>query len=94
MPEHARSQIRLKAEIAPRHLTVVECRAPWREEGGPEWTRYPIARFHYTKATGLWSLYWRDRHLKFHSYDGTPPTEDVQVLLAEVEHDPNHLFWG
>ena len=30
------------------------------------WTRFPIARLRYTKAANRWSLYWRDRHLRFH----------------------------
>jgi hypothetical protein len=34
-----------------------------------EHTRFPIARLRYTATTGLWSLYWRDRSLKFHVYE-------------------------
>lgn len=26
-----------------------------------EHTRFPVARLRFTKATGLWSIYWRDR---------------------------------
>jgi len=44
----------------PRHLTICECRPPWHEDGGPDWSRFPIARLHYTEITGLWTLYWRD----------------------------------
>jgi Protein of unknown function (DUF3024) len=94
VPEHARSQIRLECETAPRHLTLVECRAPWREDLGPDWSRYPIARLHYTQSNRQWTLYWRDRNLKFHRYDRTQPNPDIQILLAEVEHDPTHTFWG
>ena len=28
-----------------------------------------IARLRYTKAAKCWSLYWRDRNLRFHRYD-------------------------
>jgi Protein of unknown function (DUF3024) len=28
-----------------------------------------IARLRYTKTNGRWSLYWRDRNLRFHVYD-------------------------
>jgi len=35
-----------------------------------EWTRFPIARLRYTKATRQWSLYWRDRHLASTSTTG------------------------
>jgi len=29
---------------------VLECRPLWREDFGPEWTRFPICRFRYTKV--------------------------------------------
>ncbi|GAA3138992.1 hypothetical protein GCM10020255_014970 [Rhodococcus baikonurensis] len=68
VPEQYRHEIRVECDITPRHVTICECRPPWREDFGPEWTRFPIARLYYTKKTGLWTLYWRDRHLKFHRY--------------------------
>ena len=55
-----------ECEAAPRHLTIVERRAPWREDFGPEWTAFPIARLRYTAADKSWTLYWRDRNLRFH----------------------------
>jgi hypothetical protein len=33
------------------------------EDLGPDWTRFPIAGLHYTKTTGPWARYWRDRNL-------------------------------
>jgi hypothetical protein len=71
VPEHIRSEIRVECDVAPRHLTICECRPPWREDLGPDWTRFPIARLHYTRTTGLWILYWRDRNQKYHRYE--PP---------------------
>ena len=63
VPEHARHQVRVECDIAARHLTIVERRAPWREDYGPEWTSFPIARLRYTATTKTWILYWRDRNL-------------------------------
>jgi len=94
VPEHVRDQVRVEADVAARHLTIVECRPPWREDVGPEWTRFPIARLRYTKATRQWSLYWRDRNLRFHEYDRVPPMGSVEDLLAEVDRDPTAIFWG
>jgi hypothetical protein len=48
----------------------------------------------YSKATRLWSLYWRDRNLKFHEYDRVPASASVDELLAEVDRDPTAIFWG
>ena len=75
-------------------MTIVECRAPWREEDGPEWTRFPIARLRYTKADRTWSLYWRDRNLRFHEYDRIGPSARIDELLTEIDRDPTAIFWG
>jgi hypothetical protein len=75
-------------------VTVVERRVPWRADAGPEWTRRPIARLTYTASTRLWTLYWRDRHGRFHLYDQLTPTPKIDDVLAEVDRDPTGIFWG
>jgi hypothetical protein len=72
---------------------IVECRPPWREGTGPEWTRSPIARLRYTQATRTWSLYRRDRNLRFHLYNQLPPSPRVDDLLHEIDRDPTANFW-
>ncbi|AWK76963.1 transposase (plasmid) [Rhodococcus oxybenzonivorans] len=94
VPEHARHQVRLECEVAARHLTIVERCAPWCADIGPEWTSLPIARLRYTKATKTWSLYWRDRSLRFHAYDRLAPSPHLEALLTELDRDPTCIFWG
>jgi len=94
VPDHARHQVRVECEVEPRHLTIVERRAPWHPDVGPEWTRFPIARLRYTKTSKTWSLYWRDRNLRFHTYDRLAPSANVDELLAEIDRDPTAIFWG
>ena len=94
VPEQARHQVRVECEMAAGHLTITERRAPWRDDYGPDWTRMPIARLHYTKSSKTWSLYWRDRNLRFHHYDQVAPSVTVDDLLAEIDRDPTGIFWG
>lgn len=94
VPEHARDQVRVECDVAPRHLTVVERRAPWCEDLGSEWTSRPVARLGYTAANRTWTLYRCDRNLRFHAYDQLPPSTHVEALLAEVDRDPTAIFWG
>lgn len=94
VPEHVRSQVKVECDVTPRHLTIVECRPPWRQDMSAEWTRFPIARLRYTKATRQWSLYWRDRHLRFHLYDRITPSARIDDLLREIGCDPTAIFWG
>ncbi len=94
VPEHVRDQVRVEVDVADRHLTIVECRPPWRADFGPEWTRRPIARMRYTKSARVWSLFWPDRNQRFHAYDLAAPTASLDDLLAEVDRDPTAIFWG
>lgn len=94
IPEHVRDEIRIELDVTDRAITVLECRPPWHPDYGPEWTRFPIARLRYTKSRDEWSLYWRDRHLKFHEYDLAEPSHDVQDLLDEIDSDRTGIFWG
>ncbi len=94
VPEHPRHQVRLECEVATRHLTILERRAPWRADFGPEWTSSPIARLRYAKTTKTWTLYWRDRNLRFHTYDRLPASRHIEGLLTEIDRYPTGIFWG
>src|SRR5699024_12851106 len=50
VPEHLWDQVRVEAEIADRHVTIIETRPPWDGQG--DWTRFPVARLRYTVKTG------------------------------------------
>jgi hypothetical protein len=94
VPERARHQVRVECVIEARHLTVVERRAPWHEQAGPDWSSLPVARLRYAKTAKTWTLYWRDRNLRFHLYDLLPPSPHVDELLIELDRDPTCIFWG
>ena len=41
-----------------------------------------------------WTLYWRDRNLRFHRYDLLEPSPQVRDLLTEIDRDPTAIFWA
>lgn len=94
VPEHARGQVTVECDVAPRHLAIVECRPPWRQDTGAEWARFPVARLRYAKAARQWSLYRRDRRLRFHLYDRMTPSPRIDDRLREIERGPAGIFWG
>lgn len=95
IPPEARDEARIEANVDERSVTILECRPPWDPERmGPEWTRSPVARLRYTRSRREWALYWPDRHSKFHLYEPTGPTADVEVLLEEIDRDQTSIFWG
>jgi hypothetical protein len=78
-----------------RRATVSDHRGgPARLDGRPQPTRFPIARLRYTKATGQWAIYWRDRNLKFHEYRHKRPSKNVQSLLDYIREGKDPIFFG
>jgi hypothetical protein len=93
VPEPARHQVRVECDVTPSYLTIMERRAPWRGDGS-EWTTLPIARLRYSAADRTWTLFSRDRNLRFHAYDLIKPSRSVDDILAEIDRDPISIFWG
>lgn len=94
VPEHALHQVRVEATVRGNSVTIVERRAPWREDFGPEWSTFPIAQLRWSPQWQTWQLYCRDRNLKWHEYDRCKPTPRLDMLLNEVDADPTCIFWG
>jgi len=92
VPEHLWDQLKVEADVADRYVDIVEVRPPWNGVG--EHTRFPIARLRYTKTTGLWAIYWRDRNLKFREYKRKRPAKNVEVLLDHIENPGDPIFCG
>lgn len=94
VPERALHQVRVECQVAPRHLTIVERRAPWREDLGPEWTTVPIARLTYTATTRTWTLFSAGSNGRFRRYDPLPSSPHITDLLDEIGNDPTRAIWG
>jgi hypothetical protein len=94
IPPHALDQVRVEAVVEARTVTIVERRAPWRPDLGLEWTASAQARFRYAATTRAWTLYWGDSNRRWHRYELIGPSNDVRVLLDELDRDPTAVFWG
>lgn len=91
-PAHVRPELEYAVRIDGDPATLVELRPAFRAEVGR--TESPVARFRFTKSSGTWQLFWRDRNSRWHRYDQLPPTKRLAPLLDEVRRDPAHIFWG
>jgi Protein of unknown function (DUF3024) len=94
VPPRAREEVRVDAELEGNAVTVVERRPSWRPELSPEWTSSSIARLRYVVRDQSWTMQWRDRNGRWHRYADANPTDDVTVLLNEIDEDPTGIFWG
>jgi hypothetical protein len=93
MPAHVSRQLRYELDLNRNALTLLECRPVLPDDPASDWFRVPFARLRFTRSRG-WELYWSDRNSDFHVYDAVEPTQDVAVLLAEIDDDPTCIFFG
>ena len=93
-PPEYRDQVRVEVDETHRGLTIYECRRPFSDLVGPEWSRLPVARLNYVKKREEWTLYRFGGDSKFHRFDEIDPTSHVCDLLAEIDANPYGIFWG
>lgn len=93
VPERVLDQVRVECRARGRTVTILECRAPWSPEGGAEWTEQKIAQLRLDEH-GIWSVRWADRHGKWLTYPDAPVASTPPPLLAEIDRNPDGIFWG
>jgi len=94
VPANALDQVRAEAVLTLGAVTLVERRAPWRDDYGPAWSTLPVARLRYPKTRREWTLHWRDRNARWHRHELTEPTHQIRDLIAEIDNDPTGIFWA
>ncbi len=92
VPEALWDEVKVEADAATTHVTIVEVRPTW--DGEDEKIRRPVARLRWNRAQGHWTLYWPDRNADFHEYQLANPTSRVQRLLDAIDRDETSIFWG
>lgn len=79
--------------LTPRGCPL-ECRSPWREDFGPEWTRSKIAQFRWDPEDGTWTIWWADRNGRWLHYPDAEPAADIGELLRVLDTDRSGAFGG
>jgi hypothetical protein len=87
-------QLRVEAQVEPTTVTIVERRAPWMPDLGPEWTTVGVARLRYTATKREWTLQSADSNGRWSRYEYINPVARIDVLLNEIDRDPTGIFWG
>ncbi len=94
VPTEAADELRIELVEGRGSLTIVERRAPWRADLGPDWSSLDVARLRYAADTGHWTLFGRGSDEQWHRYGPSEPSSDIRPLLDEIDRDPTGIFWG
>jgi hypothetical protein len=92
VPLHVRDKVTMGFSVQGSAITIFERRPGFNKPH--DWHEEAIARFRYNATSGLWALYCMYRDLRWHRYDSHKPAKRFETLLAEVDADPTHIFWG
>jgi hypothetical protein len=92
VPVEIRDQLRYEHRFSGNAVLLVERRPSFRDPA--VFTELAVARFVYSPTIGGWSLRWRDRHSRWHRYEGFENRPTFQELLDEVQRDPTGIFFG
>ena len=71
-------------------IVIWEERPVWDDPS--KWSSMDIAKLSFIK--GKWNLYCKFRDDKWRKYANAEPTEDIDILLQEIDKDPTCIFWG
>ena len=94
VPLHVRNQVRLVHQWRGSKVTLIEQRPLWSDPTQTTWVDSPLAQFRFDDQRNDWTLHWRDRNQRWHSYNQLPGARSLTRLLAEVDQDPTGIFWG
>jgi hypothetical protein len=75
-------------------ITLVERRPLWQPGADAQWSSLDVAQFRYDAGSAHWSLFWPRASGRWVRYDGVAPAASIATLLAEIDDDPDGVFWG
>ena len=91
VPAESRDEMRFEHQVRGTSITIMERRAPWTGEG--DRTSLAIAQLRHDPRRDTWSPYWQRHTGRWEPY-GAAASNDVAPLLAEIDEDPDGVFWG
>ncbi len=74
-------------------IMLVERRPPWQPGAHAAWSSTDVAQLRYDAGSGHWSLFWPRSSGRWERYDGIAPAPNIALLIAEIDADPDGVFW-
>lgn len=92
-PPNIRPELDLGFRISGQSVELFEIRPVWRGSPG-EKHELPYAKATFVKTQRVWKIYWQRADLKWHRYEPVPTQAHLEDVLAVIEQDECHCFYG
>ena len=92
VPPHARDQVKMLYKIRGNDINIFESRPSWHHKS--IWTETPIAKIRLLPNEKAWQLFWIRANGKWQKYPDFSPIKNLEEIIAEIDTDPYHVFWG
>jgi Protein of unknown function (DUF3024) len=91
--ESAATQQHYEFQILDNYALLIEKRPSFVNPS--ESTSRSVAKFRYSEARNIWSLYWSDAGgKKWNRVSNTKTASNIRDLLKVVVKDPDGVFWA
>lgn len=91
-PPHIRPKLDLAFRVHGQSVEIFEIRPRW--DHPDEKMEHSVAKATYTKARGIWKVYWMRADLKWHAYAPAPHVSSLEAFLKLVAEDSHACFFG
>jgi Protein of unknown function (DUF3024) len=85
--------MRVECAARGKNITINERRPPWDPDLGSDWTRQAVAQLRYDPTDHRWRLYCADRSGRWHVYEPSDATSQLDILISAIDDDPTGIFW-
>ena len=91
-PEKYKDKLKFEYRINGHDVLILEIRPRW--DNPLEKTELSVAKLKFNRKKIIWQLYWQRANMKWLKYEGQNETNDLSILVNEIENDEFGCFFG
>ena len=91
-PVHIRKELDFGYRMSGQSVELFEIRPKWNDSSIVQ--ELPFAKTTYIRTKKAWKIFWHRADLRWHRYTPFPESTRLDVLLQEIDEDPNACFFG
>ena len=91
-PVHVRKEFDIGFRVDNQSVYIFERRKDWRDK--TLYHEIENAKLTWVKTQKVWKIYWMRQDLKWHRYEPSPTTKNIEAAVEVIMNDQHSCFWG